>query len=56
MKINQLSLAIGVGIMTISVSSIADNYGGSAEGTALYDKVFYQIGGGSAVMPSPEQI
>lgn len=55
MKINQLSLAIGVGIMTISVSSIADNYGGSAQGTALYDKVFYQIGGGSAVMPAPSR-
>ena len=55
MKINQLSLAIGVGIMTISVSSIADNYGGTAQGTALYDKVFYQIGGGSAIMPAPSR-
>ena len=41
--------------MTISVSSIADNYGGSAQGTALYDKVFYQIGGGSAIMPAPSR-
>lgn len=57
MKINQLSLIISIGIITISTTSIsiADNYGGAAQGTMLYDKVFYQIGGGSAVMPSPSR-
>ncbi|EHK90260.1 integrating conjugative element protein [Aggregatibacter actinomycetemcomitans] len=54
MKINRLSLITGIGVMTISATSIADNYG-AAQGTALYDKVFYQIGGGSAVMPSPSR-
>ncbi|HDR1793436.1 TPA: integrating conjugative element protein [Pasteurella multocida] len=57
MKINQRSLIISIGIITISTTSIsiADNYGGSAQGTMLYDKVFYQIGGGSAVMPAPSR-
>ena len=50
-KLSVLALAISIGI--VSESSQANTE--YVQGTVLSDKVFYQIGGGSAVMPPPSR-
>lgn len=51
MKFKTLTFITAVSMsMSITANS---NYGYTNQGTGLYDKVFYQIGGGPAVMPAP---
>ena len=45
-------VALGIMLSLMSTTTLANEYNVSAQGSTLYDKVFYQIGGGSAVIPA----
>lgn len=51
MKMKLTPIALGL-LLSISLSSNATSY---TQGSVLSDKVFYQIGGGSAIMPPPSK-
>lgn len=45
-------VALGIMLSLMSTTTLANEYNVSTQGSTLYDKVFYQIGGGSAVIPA----
>ncbi|OOF69931.1 hypothetical protein [Rodentibacter caecimuris] len=53
MKLTPIAFSLFLGVLSSSSNVVYAT--GYAQGSVLSDKVFYQIGGGSAIMPPPSK-